>query len=195
MSMHGWDHDEPASEGYSQITDPERFRPLHRLAGDLLERLSSEYKVTWSESFELLPGMTPFDHARPPVTLVPFAPNAAPIAIAFTHFPSLVARFGRWIAEPFPSCACDGCAETAESEGARLEARIQDVVAGRFAEEISIPVVGDTRLYWFFGDISGPSGHQHGWSHLPRKHAQALRGRSPNLMQWSPWSRRRQYLR
>lgn len=51
-----------------------------------------------TETFEPRPGMTTFEHARPPVTLTPVNPAAAPVAVAFTAFPSVIARFGRWIA-------------------------------------------------------------------------------------------------
>jgi hypothetical protein len=183
-------HNEPALGAHSQGANPERFRPLHRHALDLLEHLEAEYEVIRTGRFELLPWMRPFEHACPPVTLSPTATTAAPISIAFTPFPSLVVRFGRWIAEPFPSCACDVCAETAEGEGARLEAWIYDVVSGRFKEEISIPWFGEGRLGWSIGEISGPSGRQRGWSGLSWRHARALRGQGSHVIQWSPWPKR-----
>lgn len=189
MNADGRHPNEPPPEAYSRVTDPERFRPLHRIALDLLDRLDAEYDVSRTEAFELGLGTTAFEHARPPVTLTPVDPAAAPIAIAFTPFPSVIARFGRWIAEPFPSCGCDACAETAEDEGARLEALVSEVVAGRFREELSVPWLGDARLSWSFGDV-GVAGHRSGWTGLPRAHAVALRGRGPRPVQWSPWARR-----
>jgi hypothetical protein len=163
---------------------------LHRLALDLVEHLAADYELIRTDEFALLPGMVPFDHARLPVTLTPLIPNAAPIAVAFTPFPSLVVRFGRWTAEPFPSCACDVCAETADGEGARLQAWVDHVVAGRFREEISIPLFGDARLGWAFGGTSGSSGRQSGWSGISRGRALALAGRDSHVVQWSPWPRR-----
>jgi hypothetical protein len=177
---------EPPPEAYSRVTDPERFRLLHRLTLDLLDRLDAEFDVSRAETFEPGPGAMPFEHARPPVTLTPADPAAAPISIAFTPFPSVIARFGRGIVEPFPSCGCDACAETAEGEGARLESLVHEVVAGRFREELTVPWLGDARLSWSFGD-AGVAGHRSGWTGLPRAHALALRGRSPRRVQWSPW--------
>ncbi|HEX8272939.1 MAG TPA: DUF6226 family protein [Longimicrobiaceae bacterium] len=177
----------PPPEAYSRVGDPERFRPLHRIALELLDRLEAEYEVSRTVAFEPGPGMTAFEHARPPVTLTPVTPAAAPIAVAFTPFPSVIARFGRWIAEPFPSCGCDACAETAEDEGARLEALVRDVVAGRFREELLVPRFGDGRLGWSFGGVDAPSGHRSGWRSLPRADALALRGRGPRAVQWRPW--------
>lgn len=183
-------HDESASEARLRVTDPERFRPLHRLALDLVEHLAADYEVIRTEEFALLPGMVPFDHARLPVTLSPIIPTAAPIAIAFTSFPSLVVRFGRWIGEPFPSCACDVCAETADNEGARLQALVDNVVAGQFREEISVRRFGAARLAWSFGATSSTAGQQSGWSGISRDRALALKGHNSLVVQWAPWPRR-----
>jgi hypothetical protein len=188
MNAHRWAGDEPPPHAYS-VTDPERFRPLHGIALDLLERLAAEYDVSRSESFEMMPGLTSFEHARLPITLTPNAPTAAPIAIAFTTFPSLVTRFGRWVLETFPSCACVACAETAEGEGRRLEELVHEVVAGRFHEELLIPRFRDGRLSWSFGDLSGP--HRSGWTRLARSRAVALGERSLRI-DWRPWPRRRE---
>jgi hypothetical protein len=187
MNAHERPYEGSASEAYSRVTNPERFRPLHRLAIDLVEHLAAEYAVRRSEDFHLLPGMVPFHHARLPVTLSPVLPNAAPISVAFTPFPSLVVRFGRWIGEPFPSCACDACAATADGEGVRLHALVDDVVAGRFREEISIPLFGSARLGWSFGGIGGTSGRQSGWRGISRDHALVLRGQGSGVVHWSPW--------
>jgi hypothetical protein len=185
MDAHGRYCESPP-EAYSRATHPERFRPLHRLALDLLEDLDTEYAVSRTEAFEPAPGTATFEHARPPVTLTPATPAAAPVAIAFTPFPGLIVRFGRWLVEPFPSCGCDACGKTANGEGARLEALVHAVVAGRFREELVIPWLGDGRLAWSFGD-AGAAGRGSGWSRLPRAHAVALRGRGPRIVQWSPW--------
>src|SRR5438105_1609369 len=105
---------EPSSETYGRVTNPERFRSLHGHALGLLARLQATYDVVWSEAFELLPGLTqPFEQARPPATLTPTLPGAAPIAVAFTAFPSLLVRYGRWHFAAFPSCGCDACNENA----------------------------------------------------------------------------------
>jgi hypothetical protein len=178
----------PDLDAYSRVTEPERFRPLHRLALDLVHHLEGEYAVIREERFELLPWMAPFEHAHPPLTLFPITTTAAPIAIAFTAFPSVVVRFGRWVSEPYPSCACDACAETATGAGARLEEHVRNVVSGRFMEELFIPWVADARLGWSFGDFESPSRCQRGWTSLPRSHALALGRRGSHVVRWSPWA-------
>lgn len=183
---------EPAPEEYSRVTNPERFRPLHQHALDLLARLEATYEVTRSDAFDLLPGiMQPFEYARPPVTLTPAAPGAAPVAVAFTTFPSLVVRYGRWHGQGFPSCGCDACDEGADDEAERLDDVLGKVVAGRFAEELRIPLFGDARLYQRLGDGTIREGVSvDGWTTLPRAVARVLAGPSSRRVEWQPWPRR-----
>src|SRR2546423_13727095 len=103
-------------DAYSRVTNPERFLSLHTFALALLDRLALEYDVVRTDAFTLMPNMTPFEQARTPVTLTPIAPEPAPVAIAFTTFPSLVVRYGKWSAMGFPTCACEACAATAPGE-------------------------------------------------------------------------------
>jgi hypothetical protein len=94
----------PPPEAYGRVTNPERFRPLHRYAVALLDRLRTDYAVDVTAAFVFPYGMQPFTPARPPVTLTPKDPGAAPVAVAFTTFPSVVVRCGRWLVESFPAC-------------------------------------------------------------------------------------------
>jgi hypothetical protein len=137
---------DPPLEAYGRVTNPERFRPLHRFALDFFGELQAEFDVMQLASFDRLPSTTAFEHSRPPVTLTPVIPGAAPIAIAFTTFPSLLLRFGRWQEDSFPSCGCDACAETVEREAERFRLLVQDVVAGRFREELKISWLREPRL-------------------------------------------------
>jgi hypothetical protein len=191
MSENDWPPRPPPLEAYSRVTNPERFRPLHSLALELVNRLTADYDVAATHTFDVLPGMQSFEQARAPVTLTPVAPDAAPIAIAFTTFPSLIVRYGRWLAEPFPACGCDACGETAAREGERLERLLADVVAGHFREELGIPVLGEATIRWRLGvtpayvDDSGEA-----FRTLPRAQARAMQGRGPKRVQWQPWRRR-----
>ena len=191
MSENDWPPRAPPLEAYSRITNPERFRPLHTLGLALVTRLAADYDIVTTDTFDLLPGMQPFEHARAPVTLTPVAPDAAPIAIAFTAFPSLIVRYGRWLAEPFPSCGCDACGETATREGERLERLVADVIAGHFREELTIPVLGEARIRWTLGVIpSYVGGSGESFHTLPRVQARAMQGRGPKRVQWQPWPAR-----
>ena len=190
MSESNWHREAARPEAYSRVTNPERFRPLHTLALALVDGLTADYDLARTGAFALLPGMQSFAHARAPVTLTPVAPDAAPVAIAFTTFPSLIVRYGRWLADPFPACGCDACGETAAGERERLEDLLRAVVTGHFREELTIPLLGEARLHWALGDVPTHAGHS-GWRTLPRGEARALRSGGPRRVQWQPWPRRR----
>lgn len=190
MSQKPWH--ERAPEDFSRVTNPDRLRPLHQHALDLIARLEATHHARRSEAFELLPGiMQPFEYARPPVTLTPVSPDATRVAIAFTTFPSLVVRYGHWHSQPFPSCGCDGCAKDAAGEASRLDAIVEKVVVGRFVEELRLPRFGDAHLIRAFaaGESSGEWSSE-GWTTLPRAIARALAGTGPRRVQWQPWPRR-----
>lgn len=188
MNGSDWPPEAPPPEAYSRVTNPERFLPLHARALGLVDRLVAEFAVIRTETFALLPGMQPFEHAQPPVTLTPAVPEAAPLAIAFTSFPSLLVRYGRWLAEPFPACGCDACAETAAEEGERLDRVVGDVVAGHLREELVIPWFGAARLRWARGRSATRGGsHGEAFQVLPRRLAHALCGSGSRRVQWHPW--------
>jgi Family of unknown function (DUF6226) len=182
----------PDPEAYSRVTNPERFLPLHTFALALLDRLAMEYDVIRTDAFTLMPNMTPFDQPRSPVTLTPIVPGAAPIAIAFTTFPSLVVRYGKWSAMGFPNCGCDACAATAEREGESLEELVGDVVAGRFREELRIPLFGRATVHWSFGDITRAGHLSEGGQDMSREQARTLDTAGPTRIHWQPWPRRGQ---
>jgi hypothetical protein len=183
---------EPDLEAYSRVTNPERFLPLQTFALRLLDRLAMEYDVIRTDAFTLMPNMTPFDQPRPPVTLTPIASGAAPVAIAFTTFPSLVVRYGKWSAMAFPNCGCDACAATAEREGEQLKELVGDVVAGRFREELHIPLFGRAGVHWSFGDIARAGHLSEGGQNMSRDQARILDTGGPKRIHWQPWPRRAQ---
>lgn len=192
MTYSDWKREPPPPEAYSRVTNPERFAPLHSIARTLLERLAAEYDVTRTEVFSLLPNMQAVEHAHPPITVTPLATDAAPISIAFTTFPGVVVQCGLWLADSFPSCGCDACAETAADEGQRLEGLFLDVVAGCFREELTIPWFGKAKVRWVLGDIQTRATHRwrSGGQMIPRARARALAGGRSRKVQWQAWRRR-----
>lgn len=194
MVVENMDWREPPPEAYSRVTNPERFRPVHGHALDLLARLRSTYNVTASPTFELLPGiMQPFEHARPPVTLTPAVPGAGPLSVAFTAFPSLLVRAGRWYGTSFPVCGCDACGGGAAEEACRFDKLVGHLVAGHFAEEVRLPFLGEARLSYAFGPRAGTKrqgAHAEGWGTISRDLARTLVGSGARRMAWQPWPRR-----
>jgi Family of unknown function (DUF6226) len=182
----------PEPEAYSRVTNPERFLSLHTFALALLDRLVLDYEVLNTDAFTLTPNMTPFEQPHPPVTLTPIASGAAPVAIAFTTFPSLVVRYGKWSAMAFPDCGCDACAATAEREGERLQQLVGDVVAGRFREKLHIPLFGSASVHWSFGDTARAGHLTEGGQNMSRDQARMLNAGGPRRIHWQPWPRRGQ---
>ena len=182
---------EPVPEEYSRVTNPERFRPLHGFALELASRLRDSYDVVETEAFELVRGvMRPIDNARPPITLTPNGANAAAISIAFTGFPSLIVRCGRWFFSAFPSCACDACAATAERESERLGWIVDSVVAGQFGEVLESPFFGQPSVKWWFGINDGAHNFSSGGEMLSAERAQAIRAEGVKRVDWGPWPKR-----
>ena len=185
--MTRWGSEGPPPEAYSRVSEPERFRPLHNVALRLLEQLRTEFKVDQFEGYGLDSELETVDLARPSVRLVPRDPKAAPLAIAFTTFPGLKVRVGRWHTVAFPTCGCDACDETANDEATRLAELVDDVTAGRFREKLSVPLAGNG---WQESE-SWSVRHRHlSRSQIDRARARemlAVDGRSS--IEWAPWPR------
>ena len=131
-----WGPDGPPEETYSRVTDPERFLPLHNDALEMLTALEQRFDVERVEGYKLDEELAFRELRRPSIALRPRDPEAASFTVAFTDFPGLSVRFGKWYTEPFPSCGCDACAEDAESEMERLTELVDCVTAGGFRETV-----------------------------------------------------------
>ena len=130
-----WGPEGPPPEAYSRVTDAERFLPLYAAILETIGRLETDFEVERTEGYGLDEELERnLDLDRPDIKLTPRNPDAAPIMVAFSTFPSVHVRFGRWHIEPFPDCGCDPCDESAEGEIKRLNDMIDDVTAGRFYE-------------------------------------------------------------
>jgi hypothetical protein len=185
--MKRWGSEGPPPEAYSRVSEPQRFRPLHNVALRVLEQLEPAFTVERVEGYGLDSELEGGELARPSVRLVPRDPKAAPLAIAFTTFPGLKVRIGRWYSDGFPSCGCDACAETADGEAARLTQMVDDVTAGRFCEAVWVPLEGDT---WQESAFWSPCGRSSSRTAVDRCHArQMLDGRNCLRLEWRPWPR------
>lgn len=179
MGEHSKAFEGPRPEEYSRVTNPGRFLALHTIALERLQQLQSTFDVQRAELDTPDPDIK-VALARPSVRLAPRDAAAAPIVVAFTAFPGLYLRSGRWFLEPFPSCGCDACDETLEEESQRFLAVLDDVVAGRFRESIRISWRGDARLEWSVGAGTG-------WVRMERQRAIDLVGTGPSSVAWIAW--------
>ena len=141
MSRDTWGPEGPPDEAYSRVTNPERFQPLHEAALRLLDRLRADFDVEMTEGYDLSVLSIGKDRlARPSITLSPNDSGCAPITVAFTDFPGVRVRFGKWKKEePFPDCGCDACDEDADGEIEGMTEMFESVIAGGFLEAIRIP--------------------------------------------------------
>ena len=182
---------------YSRVTNPERFQPLHPAMLEIIGRLENDFEVERIEGHaldeELWKGL---DLARSNVGLTPKDPGAAPIVVAFSTFPDLHVRFGRWYIEAFPSCGCDACDESAEGEIERLNDMVDDVTAGRFREAIESPPVSfmgsgwrETR-FWSPDDGRNSTGSRSRSRVDGRRAREMSEGRRRLDLNWKPWRRR-----
>ena len=180
----------PPDDAYSRVTEPERFAPLHGWALEAVAWLQTKYEVTLDED-----GVTDTDLersplARPLMKLTPIRDSSAPITIAFTDFPGLAVRMGRWLTDWFPSCGCDACDEMPEEEFEKFMECLSDVVAGRFRESLYLEPEGDGWSSWeLWGDDHRQSSRG---SRVSRdKAAQILDGETEIDLEWAPWQPRR----
>ena len=189
MGRFNWGREGPPDEAYSRVTEPERFAPLHGWALEAVARLQTEYEVTLDEG-----GVTDADLERSPLSrplmkLTPIHDSSAPITIAFTDFPGLGIRVGRWLTDWFPSCGCDACDEMPEDAFEGLTELLSDVVAGRFRESLYLEPTGDgwrSRELW-----AGEHRRRSGRSRVSRDKAlQILDGETEIALEWTPWQPR-----
>ena len=183
----------PPDEAYSRVTNPERLRPLHAAMLEILDGLENDYEVERSEGFGLDEELEErLDLARPSVRLRPKDPDAAPIAVAFSTFPGLHLRFGRWCTEPFPDCGCDACDESSEIELERLNEMVVDVTAGRFREAIHRPWISFMGTSWKVAEFLSPiGGHKRATGVDSQRAREMSSGRRRLELDWKPWPRRK----
>ena len=179
----------PPPEAYSRVTNAERFRPLHPAMLEIIGRLESGFEVERAEAYgldeELERGL---DLARPCVGLRPRDTDAAPIAVAFSAFPGLHVRFGRWHTELFPVCGCDVCGESAEDQIERLSKMVDDITAGRFREEVRRPLIPFIGNGWREAEFWSPVGRSLGISRVDGRRALRMSGGGRRLgLDRKPW--------
>ncbi len=173
------------------MTDPERFRPLHGAMLEIARRIGRDFDVERTEGYgldgELERGL---ELAGPCVGLRPKDPDAAPIVAAFTSFPGLHVRFGRWHREAFPACGCDACDESVERQIERLGQMVDSVIHGRFREALRRPVLPFMGSGWLEAEFESPAGSRSTGSRLDRVSARRMSGGRRRVdLNWGPWPR------
>lgn len=189
MGRFNWGAEGPPDDAYERVSEPERFRRLHRWALEAVAMLEAEYEVSKEEGASLGHHQGRAQLARPTIKLTPLSDDAAPITIAFLDAPGLEVRLGRWETDVFPTCACDACDEMPEDQWDRFEQVVSDVVDGRFREALLLQPDGDV---WRTAEMwSGFHRKSTGSTRVPRETAlRELNGQERILLEWQPWSRK-----
>ena len=184
--------DQPSDEAYGRVTNPERFEPLHSAMMEIISSMDETFDVVRVEGYGLDEELErKRGIARPSVQLTPVDSNAAPITVAFSDFPGLFVRFGRWVTEPFPSCGCDACDESAADEIERLTELVDIVTAGGFREAIKCPRGPLARDAWLEHEFRAPGSARSGKSRITHPRALQMSGGARHLkLRWEPWPRR-----
>ncbi len=169
---------------YSQVTNPGRFAVLHEAAERLLDELTARYTVERRETTE------PLGHSGNRVRmvrLIPRTPAAAPLAVAFTDFPSIVLRFGRWYQEALPGCGCDACDEQPDDLVADMRTQVEALVEGGLWERVRRGVTQS----WSETRLVGTDFQAGSEAPLDAREARAARRDGfAAPVQWAPWPKR-----
>jgi Family of unknown function (DUF6226) len=169
-------------EEYSSVTDPGRFAVLHEAADRLLDELTEQFTVERRESKE--PWGAELVRT---VRLIPRTLAAAPLALSYTDFPSVVLRLGRWYTERLPNCGCDACGEEPDHLITELRAQASALVEGGLWERVRRGVSGS----WSEVRLIGPDVDVGRETLLDAREARAARREGfAAAVQWAPWTRR-----
>ena len=189
MGRFNWGQEGPPDEAYSRVTEPERFSPLHGWALEAVARLQREYEITLDEDGVTDADLERYPLSRPSIKLTPIHDSSAPITIAFTDFPGIGVRVGRWLTDRFPSCGCDACDEMSEDAFEGFTELLSDVVAGRFRESLYLDYLGRG---WSSMELwCGEHRRRSGRSRVSRdKAVQILDGETEIALEWTPWQPR-----
>ncbi|HEX5202057.1 DUF6226 family protein [Paractinoplanes rhizophilus] len=169
---------------YPNATDTGRFAVLHDAAETLLDDLHERYMVERRESKECLGAEEALVRM---VRLIPRTPAAGPLAIAFTDFPGLMVRLGRWWVDILPACGCDACAEDPAELIGMLRGQVGALIEGGLWERVRRGIGGS----WFETRLTGVGLTARREGPLTSRDARdARRGGFAAPVLWAPWPRR-----
>jgi hypothetical protein len=171
--------DGPPDDAYGRVTNPERYRPLHEAALQIVDELSATYHVSVTRGPDADPeleshGVELLDVIR----LVPAIATAAPLTLALTGFPGVFMRVGTWRQGAYPHCGCDACDEAPVDAVAQLHQDVDNAVAGRITEDWD-----GERLH--FAESSTGVERSSGWALIEGERRE--RYGAPRRYEWEPW--------
>lgn len=183
-----WGISGPPEDTYSVETNLERFSPLHTIADALITHLSQTFDVEVSHDDAFAGDLlrVPDDVVRV-VRVTPKAMNAADMTFVFTAYPSVIVHAGTLLDLRHPSCGCDACDLTWESEADEMEWEVAAIADGYLRESV------DSK--WFGFSMSTPDNqHYGGNTRISPSLAQRVKEAELTLRAlpngWESWPRR-----
>jgi hypothetical protein len=195
---HRWGMVGPPQDLYSQVLHPERFAPLHTVAGALIDYLVRTFDV------EVIDDLAMADvRQRLPcevsenfrqryqrvVRVTPANPDGSPVTIIFTDYPGIALEMGVFGETLIPHCGCDACDDDVFDDCETLEKHVLAVALGSFHESI--------RRHDYSSNVSAPE--RGSWSQCDKlpvdtytaDYIRTARQRLASLPNsWQPWVRR-----
>ncbi|HSH59935.1 MAG TPA: DUF6226 family protein [Acidimicrobiales bacterium] len=166
-------------DAYGRVTNPQRYAVLHDFARQLVDDLSEKYLVTPLTGGSVDQAVVPSDFVSEVVELSPPPGRGGPLAIAFTKFPGLIVRYGRWHHSSYPHCGCDACDESPEELAEQLRTSVEEFITSQVTERLRL-WPRPSFLYKINGSWQ--------WELLKRREARRLG--KPERLDWTPWTLR-----
>jgi hypothetical protein len=176
----------PPEDAYSRISYPERFAPLHAVAGALIDWLQETFDVSVDESPEVASDLLrPPEDAVRAVRIVPSDKRAAVLIFVLTGFPGVYLHAGALHDFHFPVCGCDACDEGVKELADDLEWTVRTVVQGGYTERF---LPGRQWIEYRLEEIgAGMHSGRSRRDEYPPERLQAAETVLPPSGQWNPW--------
>jgi len=170
-------------EAYGRITKPQRYRDLGEAARDLVDELTARFVVDRVAGLQVDQDLAARGAVETIVRLAPAAEGAGQVTVAWTRFPGLLVRFGRWHVAAYPACGCDACDEDPEALVEEFRHQVGVLVEGGFTETWT----GGPGS-WLLYEFAGRAGRAHGRARVDPRQARHLG--APARIAWRPWTLR-----
>jgi len=103
--------DNPPEDAYGRVTDPERYRVLHKVGKDLITELLVRFDCAVAEVEPGDVGLNRNIEYEQVLRIEAQPKDSAPLTIGFSRFPGLIVASPWEGPRAFPACGCDACNE------------------------------------------------------------------------------------
>lgn len=185
-----WGISGPSDESYSAESHRERFAPLHAIADSLVDYLRREYDVIVSSDVAHAADLlTPRSDVERAIRLTPARTDAAPLTVVYTRYPGVMIHVGVLHDFAYPTCGCDACDETTDSQADRMERAVLSIAAGGYSEKYPAARPRWTAYVMTAIDGSGSESGHGDVGNIPDARLRAAEDRLGSIPDgWQAWS-------